>query len=217
MSQIIKIFDKASLHYDDWYKHPQGSQIFNAELNAIKSMIPESGLGLELGAGTGIFAKKLSESKRLVLCLDPSKDMLSQAKEKDLISVIGVGEVLPFRKKVFQFIYLITVLEFLNNPAKVLQEAYITGRGPIVILFINGESSWGKFYRKIGDAGDPIFSNAKIFTLNELEDLLKKEGFKIIEKKGTLTTAPTSIRVGTEITKPSEETGVIVIKAKEIR
>jgi SAM-dependent methyltransferase len=212
LSEIIKVFDKASLHYDDWYQHPQGSQIFEAELKAIKFMIQESGIGLELGAGTGMFAKKITQPNRLIVCLDPSKDMLKRAIEKNLISIISVGESLPFRNKVFHFVYLITVLEFLNNPERVLDEINSANQGPIVILFINSESSWGNFYRKIGDAGDPVFSNAKIFSFSELEELLNDEGFKIVDKIGTLTTNPINMKVGKELVDPSEESGVIIIK-----
>lgn len=213
LSEIIKTFDKVAHSYDEWYKHPQGKKIFLAELKGVNSLIPEKGVGLELGAGTGIFAHSLTLFKRPIVCLDPSKEMLKQVKKRKIFGIIGVGGFLPFREKIFNFTYMITVLEFLENPEKVLREIRYTTEGCLCILFINKDSSWGNFYSGIGQGGDPVFSNARLYTVPEVESLLRREGYVITEKIGTITTPPPEKKVGSEYEEPSNKTGVIIVKA----
>ncbi len=162
MSDAIRAFDLVAVTYDDWYNHPQGRQVFDAELKAVDMHIPKEGIGLELGAGTGIFAEQLTGVMRTVVCLDPSGEMLTKATERGMASVLGVGEALPLRVGVLDFTYMVTVLEFLEDPAAVLREIRETAKGgaELTLLFINSESAWGDLYRDIVSKGDPVFRHA---------------------------------------------------------
>jgi ubiquinone/menaquinone biosynthesis C-methylase UbiE len=215
MIEIIKTFDLASSFYDEWYEHPQGNQIFKAEVKAIESMIPESGLGLEIGAGTGIFAEHLKNNYRTIICLDPSGEMLKKALERSLPCVISLGNRLPFRKNIFNFTYMVTVIEFLTEPEDTIREIKYANRENLCILFINSESPWGSFYRKIGREGNLVFSKARLYQLSEVEKILDKEGYYINYWIGTLTSKPMSSDIGAELIKPSNKAGVIIINALE--
>ena len=59
MSEVAKVFDKVASDYDDLVLQPKGRQVFDAESRAVDVMIPREGVGLEIGAGTGIFADEL--------------------------------------------------------------------------------------------------------------------------------------------------------------
>jgi len=216
MSDIIRAFNTVANSYDEWYKHPQGRQIFNAELKAVETMVPATGIGLELGAGTGIFAEHLSSEERTILCLDPSEKMLSQIRSRHMISVLGVGDFLPFRVGILDFTYLITVLEFLDNPEGVFKEAKRTARqdASLVILFINSESVWGDFYREIGSKGDPVFQHARLFTLRQVIELLGKSGYTVCAQVGTLTTGPMEQAVGGDLVETPDNAGVIIVQSK---
>lgn len=216
MSDVIRAFNIVANSYDEWYKHPQGKQVFNAELKAVETMVPVRGIGLELGAGTGIFAEHLSNEERMVVCLDPSEEMLSKARLRDLISVLGVGGYLPFRVGVLVFTYMITVLEFLDDPVGVFEEVKRTTRhgAPLVILFINSESVWGDFYREIGSKGDPVFQHARLYTLKQVIELLGKSGYTVYAQGGTLTTGPMRQAVGGELVETPDTAGVIIIQAE---
>jgi len=76
LNKKTEIFTQTAESYDEWYYHPQGKQIFEAELNVVNSLIPDEGTGLEVGSGTGIFAERLSRDGRIIICLDPSKGMM---------------------------------------------------------------------------------------------------------------------------------------------
>lgn len=215
MSDAIRAFDLVADTYDDWYNHPQGRQVFDAELKAVDMHIPKEGIGLELGAGTGIFAEHLTEVMRTVVCLDPSGEMLKKAADRGMASVLGVGEALPMRVGVLDFTYMVTVLEFLDEPVTVLVEIRETAKGgaELTILFINSESSWGDLYRDIGSKGDPVFRYAKLYTMVEVEALMTVSGYSVTERAGTLITQPMETEVEGAITEPSSENGVIVLRA----
>jgi len=215
LSDAIRAFDLVAVTYDDWYNHPQGRQVFDAELKAVDMHIPKEGIGLELGAGTGIFAEHLTGVRRTVVCLDPSGEMLKKAAERGMASVLGVGEALPLRVGVLDFTYMVTVLEFLDEPAAVLGEIRETAKegAELTILFINSESSWGDFYRDIGSKGDPVFRHARLYTMVEVEALMTVSGYSVTERAGTLTTQPMETEVEGAITEPSSENGVIVLRA----
>ncbi|MCW3989732.1 MAG: class I SAM-dependent methyltransferase [Candidatus Bathyarchaeota archaeon] len=215
MSDAIRAFDLVAVTYDDWYNHPQGRQVFDAELKAVDMHIPKEGIGLELGAGTGIFAEHLTGVRRTVVCLDPSGEMLKKAAERGMASVLGVGEALPLRVGVLDFTYMVTVLEFLDEPAAVLGEIRETAKegAELTLLFINSESAWGDFYRDIGSKGDPVFRHARLYTMVEVEALMTVSGYSVTERAGTLTTQPMETEVEGAITEPSSENGVIVLRA----
>ena len=215
MSDTVRAFDLVAGIYDDWYDHPQGRQVFDAELKAVDLHIPREGIGLELGAGTGIFAEHLTGVRRMIVCLDPSREMLKKAADRGMLSVLGVGDALPLRVGVLDFTYMVTVLEFLDEPVAVIGEIRETAKrgAGLTVLFINSESAWGDLYRDIGSKGDAVFRHARLYTMVEVEALFTASGYSVTEKAGTLTTEPMDMEVGGEITTPSSQNGVIVLRA----
>jgi len=215
LREAMKAFDQVAGYYDDWYSHPQGRQVFEAELNALESLIPCSGLGLEVGAGTGAFAESLTAEGRTIICLDPSGAMLAKARERKLPAIMGVGEHVPFIEASLDFCYMVTTLEFLEDPVAALIQIKETmgGAAPLTILFINADSPWGSLYRQIGADGDPVFRHARLCSHVEVLDVLAEAGYKLMKSVGTLTTGPKELEVGAGLEEPSPETGVILVKA----
>ena len=84
MSDSVRSFDKLAYAYDDWYRAAKGSQVYEAERSLVDDMLPDTGVGVETGAGTGVFAEALTNQGRLVVCLDPSKEMLKRARQRGL-------------------------------------------------------------------------------------------------------------------------------------
>ena len=215
MRDKIEAFDTVAGIYDDWYDHPQGKQVFEAEKNAVDQMIPPTGLGLEIGAGTGVFAESLTNIDRTILCLDPSVEMIKKAKKRKMPCLRGVGVPLPIRRDLLDFSYMVTVLEFLNDPVALFKEVklYSKNNAVLSILFINSDSTWGELYRDIGEKGDPVFKHATLFSLDKISALLKKSGYSIIDAKGTLNSDPANQEVDDRLVEPSSKCGVIIIKA----
>jgi SAM-dependent methyltransferase len=214
----VRAFDSAAAGYDDWYRHPQGAKVLKAELDAVERLIPSCGLGLEIGAGTGVFAQSLASQDRAIVCLDPSLEMISRAAGRGLPSVAAVGDQLPFRDGTLDFIYMVAVLEFLGNPVAVFREVRAAAKAgsPITVMFINPESAWGRFYGEIGSKGDPVFRHARLRSLGETKALLREAGYAVEEALGTLTTGPMEPEVGAELRSRCEGCGVIALKAKPV-
>lgn len=215
MGDAIRAFDAAADTYDDWYRHPQGKQIFEAELSAVESLILDEGVGLDVGAGTGMFAERLTGAERIVVCLEPSSGMMRRIADRGLVAVLGVGSALPLRRGVLDFTYMVAVLEFFDEPMAVLREVRDTAKegAELTILFINSDSAWGTLYRDIGSKGDPVFRHARLFTMKEVEEMVAAAGYSVSERVGTLTTKPTEVEVGGAIAEPSNQNGVIVLRA----
>lgn len=215
MRDKIEAFDTVAGIYDDWYDHPQGKQVFEAEKNAVDQMIPRTGLGIEIGAGTGVFAESLTNIDRTILCLDPSVEMIKKARKRKMPSLLGVGVPLPIRRDLLDFGYMVTVLEFLNDPVALFKEVkkYSKQNAALSILFINSDSSWGDLYQNIGEKGDPVFKQATLFSLEKVSTLLNKSGYSIIDAKGTLNSDPSNQEVDDRIMEPSSKSGVIIVKA----
>ena len=211
----MKAFDQVAGFYDDWYSHPQGRQVFEAELSALETFIPDSGLGLEVGAGTGVFAESLTDEDRKIICLDPSVAMLAKAKERKMPAIISVGEHIPIALGAMDFAYMVTTLEFLEHPVATLRQVREATKevAPLTIMFINAESAWGSLYRQIGAKGDPVFRHAKLRSFREVNEILGEASYVVLESMGTLTTGPEELDVGIELKEPGPETGVILVKA----
>lgn len=179
---IIQAFEKDPLSYHQWYEKPLGAYVFDYELNGLNSLMPETGVGLDIGAGTGIFAANLSSEERVIVCLDPSTGMLGEAKKRNGLLVNGTAEKLPFRPDVFDFIYMVTVIEFLVDPLKALKSVRhnLKKGSPILILFIEKESQWGRYYAKLTEEGHPIFAHARFFTLDNICNKLEQARYQIL-------------------------------------
>ncbi|MBN1682543.1 class I SAM-dependent methyltransferase [Candidatus Bathyarchaeota archaeon] len=215
MSKITDIFDRASSNYDDWYIHPRGKQVFDAECKLLDSLIPSEGIGLEIGSGTGIFSEKFTNPLREVICLDISKGMLTKSIKRGLHIIRGSANNLPLKNNLIDFSYMVTVIEFLNNPLKMFREVkkVLRPNAPLTILFINKESSWGELYSKLGKENNPVFSNAHIYSYDEILRKINESGFKPIKSIGTLTTRPEDFEPGDDLVEPSSKAGVIAIKS----
>jgi SAM-dependent methyltransferase len=215
VSRTIKAFDEAAGFYDRWYRHPQGLQVFQAELRALERVLPGIGVGVEVGGGTGIFSEHLATMGRRIINVDPSAEMLAQARRRKQPSILAAGEGLPLRQGCLDFAFFVTVLEFLEDPANVFREVSGASKNdaPLALLFINRESPWGELYNRIGAEGDPVFQHANLYVYGEVEEVLEASGYEVVEAFGTLNSGPRDQRVGSDFVPVGRDAGVVIIKA----
>ncbi len=207
---VSEPFDLNALKYDEWYdKH---KILYENELKAAK-IIKENvkGISLEIGVGSGRFAKPLN----INFGLDPSIELLKIARKRGIEVIKGVGEYLPFSNNKFDNIYLIVTICFLDDPIKTLNESYrvLKANGNIIIGFVPKESKWGKYYESIKES-NPFYKFAKFYSYNEIVYLLNQAGFKVIETVSTLFQNPCEIEKYEEpINGFDKEAGFIIIRA----
>ena len=169
----IESFDKYSKEYDEWFIKNQ--DIYQAELNVIKSFIPSDLSGVEIGVGSGRFALPLG----IKIGVEPSNKMAEISRKKGMQVYEAVAEQLPINDKTFDFVLMVTTICFVGNILKSFQEAYriLKNDGFIVVGFVDKESELGKQYQLKKEASK-FYRNATFYFVNKVIDFLTKAHFK---------------------------------------
>jgi ubiquinone/menaquinone biosynthesis C-methylase UbiE len=188
--------------------------LFASEVKAVKAL-GLKGLGLDVGAGTGIISSEIGAQ----VALDPSPAMLRLSHERKLDSVRGIGESLPFADGVFDFVLMATTICFLENPVESLLETrrVLKNHGSIAVCIIPKDSSWGRFYSAKGKKGHKTFSKARFYSVNEVKALLRECGFRPDMISSVLRYGPLSVPRKEEPKIDEGKGGFVCIRAKKSR
>ena len=184
----VSPFDSMALEYDCWFAG-EGELIFSIELHALQqtlSLLPMP--WLEIGVGSGRFAQALG-----IECgLDPSVELLKIARNRGVNAFLSRGEAIPFKSDVFDAVFLIFTLCFVDSPAKVLAEAnrVLSNGGHIVLGSMLQESPWGKFNELKVKQAHQFYKHATFHKYVELEALLMQACFSIEKVVSTLFQEP---------------------------
>jgi hypothetical protein len=158
--------------YEAWYSGP-GSRADRLEkelLLRLLSHFPLSNTVLEAGTGTGHFARWFREQGLQVTGLDVAPPMIAEAHELNgLPYVCADARVMPFADSTFDLVALITTLEFVSNPVRVLGEARRIARQGLLLGVLNRHSLLG--WQRKRERG-PIWQPAQFFTPRELMELV---------------------------------------------
>jgi len=167
-----KLFDKYYIEYDNWFL--EHSKIYKTEIKTIKKILPPFKKGLEIGVGTGRFAKPLG----INLGIEPSKKMAEIAKKRGIKVVEGYAEKLPFEDNLFDLVLMVTTICFVSDIDKSLKEAnrVLKKGGHIIIAFIDKNSKLGQFYEK-NRKKSRFYKEATFYNKDEIIDLMKTHGF----------------------------------------
>jgi len=176
-----KSFDKNSYEYDNWFE--ENYNIFESELNAIKSFIPKGLNGIEIGVGTGKFASALN----IDIGIEPSQKMAEIARSRGIKVLAGVAENLPIEEAQFDFAMMVTAICFFDNIKKAFTEAnrIIKDNGFLIVAFIDKDSKLGTLYQR-NKQSSKFYSNATFYSVNEIKEFLTATGFKNIEYRQTI-------------------------------
>ncbi len=204
--EVIDHYQKTWKDYDDWYDAHQA--LYQSELAALRKVVP-SGTGLEIGVGTGRFAVPLA----VRFGLDPAINMLKLAKKRGILVIQGVGESLPFKDELFDFVQIVFVIEFIDDLLLFFREAArtLSRNGVLILGFIDRDSQWGRYY-----AQDP--SHRKYFhppSPKEILDILEKIGMIFQGSFQTLFQPPPDIDRKEEPKRGFGEGSFVVLKARK--
>ena len=123
----------AARAYDAWFaRHPA---IFDAETACLARCFEQHRRSVEIGAGTGMFARRLG----IGLSIEPAEAMARLCREKGVPVVRGVAEALPLDSGAFGLVAMITVECFLEDVGRALAEAarILEAQGVFVLAFLN--------------------------------------------------------------------------------
>jgi ubiquinone/menaquinone biosynthesis C-methylase UbiE len=132
---------------------------------------------LDVGCGTGHNLAFFKESGLKAAGIDASKPMLDVAAKKLGTSVglhLGHAEELPFDSESFDIVTLITVLEFVPNPERVLSEAARVARSQIYLGVLNKASLLAVNRRIKGRFRDSIYNQAKFHSIWGIEAMVRR-------------------------------------------
>lgn len=202
----VDTFDKYTNRYDEWFdEHPVW---FRSELKALDKVVPYNKYGLEIGIGTGRFAKECAIDRGI----DPSENMARIAEQRGTKTLIARAENMPFPSNTFDYVVMITVVCFLDDITQALEETkrVLKPGGELIIGMIDKDSPIGKQYQAKKDQ-NPFYKEARFYSVEEITDLLEDAGFGAFEYWQTLVTAAED-----EPEEPREgygQGGFVVIKA----
>lgn len=188
LSNSIAVFDKGAREYDEWFdSHPA---VFQSELLALEKFVPKSGVGIEVGVGTGRFAAALG----IRVGVEPAANMREIAQSRGIETIDGTAEALPFPDDNFDFVLFVTTLCFVRDPKQALREAHrvLKSGGVIVAGIIDRESSLGKRYEK---SDSPYYRSAHLISARELKGWFRQTGFQDIQSCQTLKGDPESMKM----------------------
>lgn len=203
----MSIFDRYYKRYDAWYDKNKFAYL--SELEALRKVLPPEGKGLEIGVGTGRFARSL----RIRAGVDPSKNMIKIARQRGIDAQVALGEDLPFEEESFNYVAIIITICFVKDPQRVLKETkrVLKKNGRVVIAIVDKNSFLGKFYQKKKSL---FYKEANFFSVKELTGQLRAVGFNGFSYYQTVFNFPDKI---TSVEKPQRgfgKGGFVVIGAK---
>ncbi len=167
---IIEIFDRFAERYDSWYD--RNREIFLKEVELIREVAGKFELGLEIGVGTGRFAKELG----IRYGVDLANAMLKLAKLRGIEVIKADARSLPFKDGTFDLVLFAFTLCFLDDPLKALEESHRVGKS-VVICEVPADSKLGREYIQRRDS--PFYSKARLLSVDEISAMLRFSGFEI--------------------------------------
>ncbi len=169
----ISPFEKYAEQYEDWFV--ENRWVYEAELRAVKAMLPAGGRGVEIGVGTGRFAEPLG----IKIGVEPSNRMREIAQERGIQVLDGVAEELPFDDSRFDFVLMVTTICFVDDIVRALQETHrvLCHGGFLIIGFIDRNSVLGQTYLNRKEE-NVFYREAIFFSVGELIDIMDRIGFE---------------------------------------
>jgi len=125
----VHIFERHARKYDRWFE--EHAYTYESEVLAVRSLLPQSGRGLEIGVGTGRFALPLG----ITVGAEPAHAMASIARQRGIRVYEASADDLPFADESFDFVVMVTAICFFNDPLHALRETsrVLKSSGRIII------------------------------------------------------------------------------------
>ena len=165
--------------YDQWYQTSEGQHADALEKELFLRLVqPQRGQSLlEVGCGTGHNLEFFRELGLDVTGVDSSEPMLQMAARRlgsGARVFHGQANGLGVADNSFDIVALITLLEFLSDPAGALKEAARVSREKVYIGVLNKASILGITRRVEGKFRKSIYNQARFYTIWEIEAMARR-------------------------------------------
>lgn len=195
----VSAFEEAAEDFDSWFN--KNRVIFESELLAEKHFLVNPENAISIGVGSGLFASKLG----IKYGVEPAKEMAELARNRGIEVKIGTAENVPFPNERFDTVLLSTVLSYVDDPQRAVNEAFriLKPGGYVVVSFLTREGSYAMMYDLAYHRGkhDPKISpkhpypikfirGTRWLSTGEITTLLQNAGFINLRYVQTLTKHP---------------------------
>jgi SAM-dependent methyltransferase len=200
-------FNQFAQEYDKWFDVHLCA--YQSELEAIRRFIPSTGVGVEVGVGTGRFAAPFG----IATGVEPSKSMATIAHSRGIEVKQAIAEALPFADGTFDFVLLVNVICFLAAPLRSLKESYkiLKSDGHIILAFIDKNTKLGRAYES-QKASNKFYKKATFFSGQQVIEFLQKAGFVDIQSCQTIFSSPTEMVAPDPIRDGHGQGGFVVLR-----
>ena len=203
-------FEQHLYRYESWFdRHPNA---YDAELRAVKQLLPSQGNGVEIGVGTARFAAPL----QIRFGVDPSFKMAKMARQRDIEVVMGTAENLPLKSSEFDFALMVTTVCFVDDIRRSFLEMLriLKPASPVIIGFVDRVSPLGQFYYKHKEK-NVFYKHATFYSVDEIVYNLEHVGFKDFEFRQTIFGNSLEVSVSEPVVPGFGTGGFVVVKAKK--
>lgn len=206
----ILVFEEHTREYDRWFE--THSYAYESEVLAVRSLLPRSGKGLEVGVGTGRFAPRVG----IKIGVEPAQVMASIARQRGVQVYEARAEALPFVDESFDSVLMVTTICFFNDPLRALRETWrvLKPLGHIAIGMIDKDSSLGKSY-EAKKRGSTFYRYAHFYCVAQVIGWLKQLGFGAIKTCQTIFKLPKEMTAVEPVKDGYGEGGFVVISAQK--
>ena len=184
--------------------------VYQSEVTAVKMLLPQSGKGVEIGAGTGRFSVPFG----ITVGVEPSRAMAEIARSRGMTVYDAKAENLPFDDNAFDFALMVTTICFLEDPLQALKEIrrILRPAGKIIIGMLDKDSPLGKLYEtKKNDS--KFYRYAKFYTVKQVLKWLNVSGYNHIKTLQTIFHNPEAITTIEPLRKGYGEGLFVVVSA----
>lgn len=170
------LFERYAGEYDRWFDDHR--EEYEAELVRIRSIMPAPDpCAVEVGVGSGRFASALGIS----IGIEPSMSLGLMARSRGIEVIRGCVESLPLRGDSCPSVLMVTVICFLEDPARALKEIFriLIPGGRLLIGFIDRDGQIARKY--LHEPGKHRFLSKALFYSNDkVMALLSNSGFQVM-------------------------------------
>ena len=198
-------FETHTERYDAWFETHRYA--FESELQAVRTLLPHNGRGVEIGVGTGQFAAKLG----IAVGVEPSAAMRQLAGRRGVEAIDGVAEALPLPDASVDYALMVTTVCFLDDIDAAFAEVYrvLAPGGAFVVGLIDRESLLGQEYQR-RKRRNVFYKEAVFHSASEVESALRHAGFRKLRAVQTIFEDPEHM-IQVDPVKPGYGKGVFVV------
>ncbi len=204
MTQVEEFYEEDAAVYDDkrfkGFSGKYEARLHQQYLQEFLKHLPNEADLLEIGPGTGRFSAPIAGQGHNLTAFDLSHNMLKEVDKKlernevnrEVNYVQGDGTSLPFSAETFDGCLLVNVTSHLPDADSVLEQisSILSSGGYLFINFPNLSGVYhpvGKYVNYHGKSvQEDVFS--RWYSYNEMERLLKTNGFNIVDEFGHMIT-----------------------------